>query len=59
MIRRASTAALRYSSELLFFWPTRTAPPGWRPKTEGQQEVSYELPLRALGNAYSLTVLIP
>ena len=37
MIRRASTAALRYSSELLFLLRTRTVPPGWRPKT-GQQE---------------------
>lgn len=30
MIRRASTAALRYSSELLFLRQARSAPPGWR-----------------------------
>ncbi|HEV2195191.1 MAG TPA: hypothetical protein VGR55_06395 [Candidatus Acidoferrum sp.] len=34
MIRRASTAALRDSSELLFLRQTRTAPPGWRPETD-------------------------
>lgn len=39
MIRRASTAALRDSSELLFPRQTRSAPPGWRPETQGQQEV--------------------
>ena len=30
MIRRASTAALRDSSELLSLRQTRTLPPGWR-----------------------------
>ncbi|HKW34012.1 MAG TPA: hypothetical protein VJN92_13465 [Candidatus Acidoferrum sp.] len=40
MIRKASTAALGDSSELLFLRQTRTAPPGWRSKTQGQKEVS-------------------
>jgi len=40
MIRRASTAALRDSSGLLFLRQTRSAPPGWRFRTPGQQEVS-------------------
>jgi hypothetical protein len=38
MIRRASTAALRDSSELLFLRQTRTVPPGWRLETEGPKE---------------------
>ena len=40
MNRRASTAALRDSSGLLFFRQARTVPPGWRFRTPGQQEVS-------------------
>lgn len=39
MIRRASTAALRDSSELFSLRQSRTVPPGWRPKAQGQQEV--------------------
>ena len=38
MIRRASTAALRDSSELFFLRQARSAPPGWRPGTRGPQE---------------------
>lgn len=38
MIRGASTAALRYSSELFFLEQTRSAPPGWRFETAGSQE---------------------
>ena len=38
MIRRASTAALGYSSGALSLGK-RSAPPGWRPETEDQQEV--------------------
>lgn len=38
MIRRASTAALRDSSESLSLRQTRTLPPGWRPEKETQQE---------------------
>ena len=39
MIGKASTAALCYSSELFFLRQTRTAPPSWRSKTQGWQEV--------------------
>jgi hypothetical protein len=58
MIRTASTAALRYSSELLFLRQTRTAPPGWRSRNKRSTGGPDELPLRAVGNAYSLTALI-
>jgi len=39
MIRRASTAALRYSSELLSLGTRGPRHPAGGPKTEGQREV--------------------
>lgn len=55
MIRTASTAALRYSSELFFFSADANRATRLAAQNTGSAGGRYDLPLRNLGNVYSLT----
>ena len=59
MIRRASTAALRYSSELFSHPANADRATRLAAENKGSTGGPDDLSLCALGNAYSLTALIP